>query len=860
MGLSRFLRRKYWDEERAREVDAHLEIETADNVARGMPADEARYAARRKLGNVALIREEIYRMNSIGLIETIWQDLRYAVRVLRKSPGFTLIAVLSLALGIGANTAVFSVVNAVLLRSLPYPAPDQLVLIGRHGAQFSVSIPEYEFSKEHASSFVAVAGHRGAGDGNLRTRAGYEWIKTMTVTADFFRVLGVSPALGREFNAEETRSGGPQAIILSDALWRRAFDADPDAVGRAVKLNDTSYTVVGIAPGRFWFPQAVDAFVPLRPTGSVGDMGMNTEVIARLRPGISLRQAGTEMGTLTEGLRQTLTRFVPSGYRGLTVTSYQDSLVGDVRRNLVLLFGVVALLLLIACSNLASLMLARLAARQKEIAVRLALGSSQGRLLRQFFVENALLGAAGSVAGLLGAYWLLDGLVALIPFHLPASAPIRMDLPVLAFTLAVGLGTVLGFSLTPLLTSTRLDIHDTLKSAGRLIGPTRQRSRSFLVVSEVALSVTLLVSAALLIQSLYRMQQERLGFAPQGLTTFWTRPAPGQFEARLLERLQAAPGVRSVAAINVLPLTGQNNFPAEREGHPEASFGAMEIRLVTPAYFETMGIRIAGGRSFSERDTAATPPVILVNEALVRRWWPQGKPLGDRIVIGRYQGKDLPGVKAFPREVVGIVADTKTVNLKAPPRATVYLPAAQEPSMASGMAWVVRGALSAGLAEQLRQAAAEVDPRQRLERIRTMDQVVAATTGDSRFYAWLFGIFAALALALTAIGVYGLLSFSVARRTNEFGIRMALGASRAEVLHLILQQGATLTAIGLAVGLAGALALTRYLSSLLFVVRPTDPVSFLAVSGLLLGVGLLASYVPARRATQVDPMVALRCE
>lgn len=803
----------------------------------------------------------------MNTIETFWQDLRYGIRALRKSPGFTVVAVLSLALGIGANSAIFSVVHAVLLRPLPYPRPERLVRVGGQGTGAAITMPEYQFWKENAASFAASAGYRGVANRHLIAGARQEWITAMTVTADFFRTLEIVPALGREFNNEETRAGGPRAVVLTDGLWCRAFGASPEVLGRAITLDDTSFIVVGVLPRGFWFPQAADSFVPLRPSGSLDDRGFNTQMIARLKPGLNLRQARAEMSTLTGNIRQAYPNLFNTDYRGLELEPYRDSLVGDVRLNLLLLFGAVGLLLLIACSNLASLLLARLAARRKEIAMRLALGSSRERLLRQFLVENILLTLAGGLAGLLAARVLLDSLLASIPFDLPSAAPIRLDPPVLAFTLAVALATGLAFSMAPILTASRLDLQEALKAGGRSSGAARQRTRSVLVVSEVALSVTLLVSAGLLIQSLYRLHQERLGFTPQGLTTFTTpfaaerrRSAADrwQYENTLLRRFQSLPGVGSVAAINVLPLAGHSNLPAQRDAHPENSVGGMEVRYVTPSYFEVMGIPMRRGRAFLNADSASSPPVILVNETLARQWWPNGDPLGDRVVIGRFQGRDFG--TPTPRAVVGVVADTKTEYLKAPPRPTVYVPAAQMGDATGGMTWILRGHFPAGFAAELRRAVDEIDSRQRVGSIRTMDQIVGATTASSRFDAWLFAFLAGLALALTAVGVYGVLSFSVARRASEIGTRMALGATPAAVLVLILKQGLALIAIGLVLGLAAALAVTRSLATLLYGVRSTDPASFIGVSVLLLGVGLLASYIPARRATGVDPMVALRDE
>ena len=871
MSWRRFLARSRWDRERAREVESYLDFETADNIARGMTPLEARLAARRKLGNTTLIREEIYRMNSIGFAETLWQDFRHAVRVLAKSRGFTTVAVLSLELGVGANTAVFSLVHAVLLRSLPYPEPGRIVIVGARGMQYSTNLPQYQFWKENANVFSSVADYRGGGETSVLFGASQETATVLWVGNGFFRTLGSPLALGREFDAQETRSG-PWSAIITDRVWRTVFNGDPNVIGRGVTIGTRPCTVSGVLRPDFWFPQQADVFLPLRPSGTIGDLGLNDYMIARLKPGIQVRQADAEMAPPAE--RYARVRRPEEGKRTLDigVASMQDWYTGNVRTRIWLLFGATALLLLIACTNIAGMLLARLEQRQKEIAVRLALGSSSGRLLRQFLVENLLLCTAGGSIGVLAGSWLLRGLLVLLPFALPASAPVQIDAQVLVFSLAVAIATALMFSLAPLLTSTRMDVNETLRSAGCSIagGSARQPARSVLVVGEVAFSVTLLVAAALLIQSLYRLHREPLGFRTSGILTFFTPPTPQRYRTpadiwnlqnALKERLSAMPGVHAVAAINVLPLTRQSNFVAEPAGRPEENIGGTEIRVVATSYFAAMGIAVARGRVFTENDGLNSQPVVLVNETLARRWWPKGNALDDRVLVGWLHGKDLTRGIEPPRQVVGIIADTKTVDLKAAARPTVYIPAAQGASWyEQGMAWVIRADRPAAIAEQVRRTVLEVEPRQRIQRMQTMDEIMASTTADSRFVAWLFGGFAALALTLTAVGVYGLLSFTVARRTNDIGIRMGLGGGRGDVLRMVLRQGLGLIAIGLAVGLGGALVMTQSLRTLLFGVKAADPFSFVVVAVALLAVGTMASYVPARRATRVDPLIALRYE
>ena len=800
-------------------------------------------------------------------MDTLRQDVRYALRALANARAFTAVAVLTLALGIGGNSAMFSVVNAVLLQTVPFPDSERLVRLVQQHTGGDVTIPEYQFVREHGRVFSSIAAYRGGGERRLEARGVQTWVTALTVSTDFLRTLRMQPLVGREFTAEETRVGGPQAVIISDGVWRSSFGADVGVLGQTITLNDTAFTIVGILPADFWFPQPVDVLVPLRPAGGLSDLGANNQIVARLSDDADLTRAQPDVASMTESLRRALGGNVARNYRGLSVLSYHDWLVGDVRLNLVLLFGATGLLLLISCANVAMLLLTRTAARAKEIGVRLALGGGR-RMLLQFLTENLVVAALGAAVGVLAAYQLVRGFVAWVPFTLPASAPIQVDRAVLVFTVVVSLGTAVVFTLVPFLSTRRLNVQACLRSEGRNVGAgtVRARTRNLLVVSEVALSTTLLIASGLLIQSLYRLHQERLGFSPEGLVTFETPFAPERannatdrlnFTRVLLERLEQLPGVRGAAATTVLPLAGQSNVPAEHDGHPEHSIGGMEVRPVTPAFFEIMRIPVRGGRSFVDSDAATSLPVVIVNETVARRWWPQTNPIGDRITIGRFQGKQF--FKDVPREVVGVVGDTKSVTLQAPPRPTVYVPMTP-PFGGPSLAWVVKTDGTADFAAQLRSAIATIDPGQRVRRVRTMNDIVALTSATSRFNATLFGIFAGVALLLAALGLYGVLSFLVTQRRQEIGTRMALGASKPDVLKVFMRQGLALTVAGLCVGIAGALFVSRWLTSLLFGVTPTDPFSFVAVSLVLLAVASAASYLPARRAAAIDPMAAIRSE
>jgi putative ABC transport system permease protein len=866
------LKRWRWESKMDREMRFHLETAIDEFVAQGMPRAEAELRARREFGAVELAKEECRDQKPLEWVEQVIREVRYAIRSLARSPGFAAIAVITLALGIGANTAVFSIVHGVLLRPLPYPDGDRLVSLLERESDGSVNIPEFEFVREHASSFSGVALQRGGGEHGVVAGDHSESAKTRYISSGFFQTLGVLPIEGREFIAQETRPGSRYAVILTKEFATRLYGGE-DPIGRIVQVSGVQAMIAGILPAGFWFLDGADVYLPIRAVGDRRDEGFNYEMVARLKSGVNMRQALAEMEPLNESYRRARPDLAGKGARRLTAVSFREWLAGDTRTKLLMLLGAVGLLLLIACANLGGLLAARLAARQREIAVRRALGSSVGRLLRQFLIENLLIAGAGSTAGVLGAYWILDGFVAMIPFGLPASSPIRLDLPVLGFALALTLAVSVVFSIAPALRSARLDVHESLKSGGRMIGSGgRQTSRGALVAMQVALSAALLIGATLLIQSLYRLHHEKLGFDAQGVMTFWVPPAPERrgkivalrnFETAVEDRLRRIPGIRAVGAVNVIPLTEQNNYPVQREGHPENSIGGMEIRVVTPGYFEAMQIPILRGRALDARDTATSAPVVLVNQAVASRWWPNGDGVGDRLLYGRFEDK-VYGGNDPAREVAGVVANTKSVYLQQEPRPTIYIPLAQASFFEENLAWVVKAETGTRFppefAAQVRRAIAEIDSRQRVDRFRTMEEIVAATTVESRFDAWLFGGFAGLALLLTAIGVYGLLSFAVVRRTAEIGTRLALGASRGAVLALVLRQGLVLVTIGLVVGMGANALLTRFLAKLLFGVRPGDPLSFIVVTLLLLAAGALASYLPARRAARMDPMVALRCE
>lgn len=809
-------------------------------------------------------------------MDTLWQDLRYGLRMLLKNPGFTAVAVLTLALGIGANTAIFSVVNAVLLRPLLYPQPQRLMEIGRTytGSEvYPASEPKFIFWRDHNQSFEAMAATQGIGSGlNLSGGAEPEYVTGIQVSADFFRVLGVSPALGRGFTKEEESPQGERIVILSDGLWRRRFGADARLIGKTVTLNSETYTVVGIMPPGFQFAAPFDVLVPLRLNPASRSGAHNFTVIGRLKPGVTEAQARAEMKLVGEKFRVVYPQAMAPN-ESVNLTGWHNNLVQEIRPVLLILLGAVGFVLLMACANVAHLHLARSAARQKEMAIRLALGASGWRVVRQLLIEGVLLALAGGMAGLLLAVWAIDALTALMPEGmLPLLGQISFDGRVLAFTLATAVATGLIFGLAPALQAGRVDVNQSLKedsSPGRL-SPVRGRLRSVLVVAELALSLVLLIGAVLLVRTFANLRSVEPGFDPRHVLTFQVSLSGPQYDTtakvsdfyrRALERFRSLPGVEATAVTSTLPLEAQFNLPYSIGGSGEVT-GAVQYRMISPEYFRVLKTTVRQGRPFAESDTAGAESVIIINEAFARQHFPNTTPLGQQMCVGCGFGDPAK------RSIVGVVSDTKQFGLGTPAPSMVYVPVAQVPDALmvllrqfTATNFVIRTAgeplqLSAAVKQEM----LKIDPALPLKNVRSMEQLLSRSIALERFNMSLLGIFAGIGLLLAAIGIYGVMSYTVSQRTHEIGIRMALGAAQRDVLKLVVGQGMVLALVGVAIGLAGAFALTRLMSSLLYGVSATDPVTFVTTSLLLSGVALLACYIPARRAMRVDPMVALRYE
>jgi putative ABC transport system permease protein len=800
-------------------------------------------------------------------MQALWQDLHYGARLLVKQPGFTAIAVVTLALGIGANTAIFSVVNGVLLRPLPFAEPGRLVwmwgTIRGGGSRASVAPLDFLDYRAQNSTFEQFAAAFSPAPLNLTGGGEPERLTGALVTGDYFQTLGVKAALGQTLLPENEQAGRDQVVVLSHGLWQRRFGGDPKVIGNSLTLSGKSYSVVGVMPPGFSFPATTEVWLPLNFAASAELRQRKAHFlrpVGRLKAGVTIEQAQADIDAIARRLEA---QYPDSNTGwGLRLTPLRDEIVGDIRPTLLVLFAAVGCVLLIACANVANLLLVRAAARQKEIAVRAALGAGRGRIVRQALTESLLLALLGAGAGLLLAWWGVDFLVRLGADNLPPTARVSLDLSVLAFTLGLAVLTGVLFGLAPALQALKVNLNETLKEGGRSTGGLhRNRTRHALVVVQVAAAVVLLIGAGLLLRSFARLQQVDPGFDAHGVLTMrivlphqqYDTPAKSAaFFARLESELAALPGVEAVGLVSELPLSGQrNDAPFSVVGRPpvreDQRLGA-DFRSVNQHYFAALRVPLLRGRNFTAQEVSQSAPVVIVSERLVRAAFPNEDPVGRRVALG---------FDDVPREIVGVVGDLNHRGLDAPQAATIYLP-----RLSVGRTNLVIRAASdpAAVAAAVRQRVRALDPNLPLGGVRPMAEFVGESVAAPRYRTLLVGLFAGVALLLAGVGIYGVMSYAVAQRTHEVGVRMALGAQIGDVMRLVIGQGVKLAFAGVAVGLVTAVALTRLMRALLFGVGATDPLTFVAVALLLAFVALLACYVPARRAARVDPMVALRYE
>ena len=862
-----FFKPKMEDELQA-ELQFHIEREIEENIARGMTLEEARLAALRSFGGVERVKEESRDVRGIRLLEEVWQDLRYGVRMLLKNPGFTLIAVVTLALGIGANTAIFSVVNAALLRRLPYDAT-RLVAVNSFNPQKEksagggVSPADFWDWREQNRTFEQLTIYSGGGI-TLKESEHAEAIPGARVTVNFFAAFGVQPMLGRTFVDEEGTLHGPPVAILSHRIWQNRFGGDPRIVGRTIRLDDGAIKVIGVMPPDFKFPSYAEVWTPIARDG--GEMKYRANryfgAIGRIKPGETIESAQAEMKTIAARLSVNY----PKDNQGWTVrlADWRESLSRGSRRALLALMGAVGFVLLIACANVANLLLTRAATRRKETAIRLALGATRAKVMRQLLTESLLLSLLGGALGLLMAVCGVKALTRLLPelnFTFQSLSELRGEISVdrvaLLFTLAVSILTGLIFGLAPGWQAAKTDVNESLKEGGRSGGDAgHQRTRHALVIAEIAMALVLLAGAGLLINSFARLLRVEPGYDPQGLMVMplgFPEQNKYAFAKQVMERVAAAPGVTS-AALMSWPTLGGLNFPFNREGNPLPDGDVtVAYSAISPAYLRTLKTPLLAGREFDDRDLPNAPQVAIINETMARQYFTGENPIGRKLVINYLNKRLMP-------EIVGIAGDVKQEELGKPTKPEILVPFAQRPWLGGSL--LVRSAHPDPLTVKnaVQQAIWSVKPELPESKAEPLTTTLAGQVAEPRLYALLLGVFAIIALALAAVGIYSVIAYSVAQRIQEIGVRMALGAQTGAILKLVVGQGMKLVASGVALGLAASFLLTRLMSNMLFGVSAVDPMTFGAITLLLTFVALLACYVPARRATKVDSLVALRCE
>lgn len=814
-------------------------------------------------------------------MRTLLQDIRYTYRMMISNPGFTVVAIVALALGIGANTAIFSVVNSVMLRPLPYEEPDRLVSVerdfGSGGTRSALSMTKFVFYRDHNQVFDQLGAYDQLGAGQNLTGAGEpERVRGIRVSVELFDVLGVSPAIGRNFVPAEGVPGAAAAVIASDGLWKRRFGANPNLIGQTITLGNKSHTVIGVMPSDFQLTPSSDVWTPLQPVTSSDDGANVIGLIGRMKPGLTLEGVQAGLEPLAAQVRTEYPNLMIDGEM-IAVHGYRDRLVQSIRPALLVLMGAVAFVMLIVCANVANLLLARAASRNQEVAIRTALGAPRGRLIRQMLTEAILMSSAGAALGLTISCWGLKTLPALGPANLPELWTIQMDIRVLLFTLSIAGATGHLFGVIPALQASRQNLRNTLHESGTrsTAGIGGRRLRGALVVAEVTLSLVLLIGAALLLRSFGQLRDVDPGCDTDNVLTMQMSTSGGSYDTTAelnslitaaLTRIESTPGVEAAATITNLPTEQGADLPYEIGGKGEGESGLFaEWRSISANYFEAMGIPLIRGRRFTARETEASTPVVIINATMANRDFPDQDPIGRLMTIGRELGPDF---EEPARQIVGVVGDTREFGLDQDAPATMFVPAPQVSNHMTALlnsllplSWVVRTTDEPlRMATPVRDAIAVVGRSQPVPEIRSMEQVLSAWMARAEFNTLLLSIFAGVALFLATIGIYGTMSYSVSERTHELGLRMALGGAQREMLGLVVRQGMILTSIGLAIGLAAAYGLTRLMAGLLFGSGATDTLTFAAVALLLGLIALAACYVPARRATEVDPLVALRYE
>ena len=860
------LKRNRLERELAEEMRQHMELKAQKNVEAGMSVEEARFAAHRQLGNLTRMEEESRTHWGFPFLESVLQDIHYGVRGLRKAPGFTVVAVITLALGIGATTAIFSVVNAVVLRPLPYKDSNRIARISSIVPMFpdfelGASKPDFDDLKTSAHSFEEMALFQERAM-NLTGPGAPEQIQAAAISTSFLPLFGVTPELGRGFRVEDESQKEGDVVLLSHHLWAERFGSDQNIAGKTLVLEQKPYTIIGVMPADYLCPNKEDVWVPLiistKEDHSRGNWFFG--VMAKLRPRQSLEAAQTELNNLAARLAIEH----PDDDAGIRfkATLLHDQVVGSAKSQLMLLLGAVGFLLLIACANVSNLILSRGMQRQSEIAVRTALGASRARILRQLLIESLVLSCLGGALGILVAIYGVDAYRALAPGNVPRMNELHVD-PAIAW-IALALSSVAGIlcGLAPALHTSRPDLNLALKERQSSGYVTRKRFslRGTLVAAEIALALVLLDGSALMVQSMVRLLRVDAGFHTDHILTaqlvlpksgYATPEAQQIFSQRLLDTLHANELLKNVAMSDSSALTGSQQMTTFYPGSLSEKSTTLQERSVAPGFFETLGIRTVSGRLFQPTDRKGEPRVAIINEAMVRRYFPGKDPLGKMLIFSPKAEDQY--------QIIGIVSDTRDIQLRSAPRPQAYLPLFQNPNRSIYL-FVRTQTNPMALAAELRKAVWTIDKDQPVSRVQSMTEVISKSVAEPRFSTWLLGVFAAVGLTLTLVGIYGVISYMAGQRTREIGIRVALGAQRSSVLKLVLGHGIRLALVGAIVGIAGSLALTRLLNSQLFGIKPTDSVTLLGAAMLMLLVALAACYVPARRATHVDPLVALRHE